>query len=315
MARPYRLQAENCFYHIASRGDNRKRIFISGHDFERFLGYLRIAKDKFKFNLYAYCLMSNHYHLFIEILQPNLSKIMQYLNTAYTVYYNTKRNKSGHLFQGRFKSIMVDEDEYFLELTRYIHLNPVRAKMVDRPENYRWSSYNGYINHKHDQYIDYQELNRCLGMKPAAYKEFVLSAIGKKDTLFDNIYAGFFLGSKDFIEGKLDQLKPQIESGDFAHKRKLKPEISIDDIIEAAAKVFNIDKNKIIAQRNSQSSTRKIAIYVARRITGLTNKQIGGYFNINDSAVGKAEKKVICLLKQDRQLKERTDRIFSVFRV
>lgn len=88
MPRSYRLQAENCFYHIISRGDNRKNVFISEYDYEKFLGYILKAKDKYRFNLYAYCLMANHYHLFIEILKPNLSKIMQYINTAYTVYYN-----------------------------------------------------------------------------------------------------------------------------------------------------------------------------------------------------------------------------------
>jgi REP element-mobilizing transposase RayT len=85
MARPCRLQGENCFYHITSRGDNRKKIFISNYDFKQFLEYLLIAKAKYRFNLYAYCLMPNHYHLLIETLQPNLSKIMQYINTSYTV--------------------------------------------------------------------------------------------------------------------------------------------------------------------------------------------------------------------------------------
>ena len=106
MARPHRLQAEGCFYHITSRGDNRKAIFVRDRDREKFLEYLLTAKEKFKFYLHAYCLMRNHYHLFFETTQPNLSRIMQYINTAYTIYYNVKRRKSGHLFQGRYKSIL-----------------------------------------------------------------------------------------------------------------------------------------------------------------------------------------------------------------
>ena len=151
MARPYRLQDANCFYHITSRGDDRKKIFISKNDYEKFLEYLLIAKSKYKFNLFAYCLMSNHYHLFIETLEPNLSKIMQYLNGSYTAYYNTKRQKTGHVFHGRFKSIMVDTDTYFLELTRYIHLNPVRGKIVESPIDYPYSSYKGYLKPKTDK--------------------------------------------------------------------------------------------------------------------------------------------------------------------
>jgi putative transposase len=315
MARPYRLQAENCFYHITSRGDDRKNIFISDHDFEKFLEYLSRAKDKYKFNLYTYCLMPNHYHLFIEILQPNLSKIMQYVNTAYTVYYNKKRNKTGHLFQGRYKSLLVDEDAYFLELTRYIHLNPVRAKMVDLPQKYRWSSFKGYIKPKTDKYIDYPELISYLGMKPLEYKDFVLSAIDKNDTLLDKVYASSFLGTKTFIKDKLNEFRPEIESGDFAHKRKLQPSVSISDIINAVAKVFNETKESVFAKKNSQSNTRKIAIYIAKNITALTNKEIGSCFNISDSAVGKINKTVICLLREDKRLRKRVDSVFSVFRV
>ena len=109
-------------YHITSRGDDRKKIFINETDHQKFLAYLQIAQEKFKFYMYAYCLMGNHYHLLFETTQANLSRIMQSLNTAYTVYYNVKRKRSGHLFQGRYKSILVDKDNYLLELTRYIHL-------------------------------------------------------------------------------------------------------------------------------------------------------------------------------------------------
>ncbi|MCP4651896.1 MAG: hypothetical protein GY858_00705 [Candidatus Omnitrophica bacterium] len=313
MARPYRLQAENCFYHITSRGDDRKKIFISNYDYEKFLEYLLIAKSKYKFNLYAYCLMTNHYHLFLEILEPNLSKIMQYINTAYTAYYNTKRNKTGHLFQGRFKSIMVDEDDYFLRLTRYIHLNPVRAKMVDLPQNYRWSSYKGYMKPKTDRHIDYPELNRYLGMRPIEYKNFILRSIDQKDKLFDKVYAGFFLGNKSFVKEKLKDFKPMIEAGDFAHKRKLQSEISIDNVIKEVERVF--EKEKGITKKKNHSLTRKIVIFITKQITPLTNKQIGAYFNVSDTAVIKASNVVAEELKENKQLKKKVDRIFSVFRV
>ncbi|MCK9554341.1 transposase [bacterium] len=315
MARPCRLQAENCFYHITSRGNDRKNVFLSDYDFEKFLEYLLQAKDKYKFNLYAYCLMSNHYHLFIEILQPNLSKIMQYLNTAYTVYYNKKHNKTGHLFQGRYKSLLVDEDNYFMELTRYIHLNPVRAKMVDLPQKYRWSSFKGFIKPKTDKYIDYPELNSYLGMKPTDYKDFVLSEIGKNNALLDKVYASFFLGTKDFIKDKLNEFRPEIESGDFAHKKKLQSTVSIDDIVNTVAKVFNETEETVFAKKNSQSNTRKIAIYIAKNITALTNKEIGSRFDISDSAVGKINKMVVGLLNEDKRLRKRVDGVFSVFRV
>lgn len=315
MARSYRLQGENCFYHITSRGDDRKKIFLSDFDFEKFLEYVEVAKDKYNFHFYAYCLMSNHYHLFLETIHPNLSKIMQYINTAYTVYYNKKRNKTGHLFQGRYKSIMVDEDSYFLELTRYIHLNPVRAKIVELPQNYKWSSYNGYIKHKTDKYIDYSELDSYLGMESANYKDFVISSINRRDSLLDKVYAGSFLGGKDFVTDKIAEFKSEIEAGDFAHKRKLKSDVFIEDIIKTVGSTFKKPKIEVTGKKNSQSDIRKIAIYIAKRITPLTNKQIGDHFNISDSAIGKADKKVAGLLKEDKRLKKRVDKMFSVFRV
>lgn len=315
MARPYHLQAENCFYHITSKGDNRKKIFLSDYDYEKFLEYLAAAKNKYNFRLYAYCLMSNHYHLFLEILQPNLSKIMHYLNTCYTVYYNKKRNNTGHLFQGRYKSILVDEDSYFLELIRYIHLNPVKAKIVNLPQQYKWSSYNGYIKNKTDKYIDYNELGGYLEMGPGKYKDFVLSSINRKDCLFDKVYAGSFLGGKDFVKYKLAEFKPEIESGDFAHKRELKSDISIDDIINRAEAIFDEEKKKIIAKKHSAFLTRKVIIFIARKMTSLTNKQIGEYFNIGDTAVIKAGNLVEALLKEDKQLKQKVNGVFSAFSV
>jgi len=288
---------------------------LSDNDYEKFLEYLEVAKEKYKFHLYAYCLMGNHYHLFIKTLQPNLSKIMQYINTAYTAYYNKKRKKTGHLFQGRYKSIMVDEDSYFLELSRYIHLNPVKAKMVSLPEEYKWSSYKGYLKEKTDKYIDYTEINNYLGMSQKEYRNFVLSGMNRNDSLLKKVYAGSFLGGKDFVKNKLSEFKPEIESGDFAYKRKLISDISIDDIVEEISRIFKETKEEVIGKKNSKTISRKVAIYFTKRVTPLTNKEIGGYFKISDSAVGKTAVMIRGLLNDDRDLKKIVNELFSVFRV
>ena len=138
MARPYRLQIENGLYHITSRGNERRQIYLDDSDYKKFLEYVGKAKEKYKVYLYAYVLMSNHYHLLIETTQENLSHLMHYLNGSYTSYFNWKHKRHGHLFQGRYKSILVDKETYFMELTRYIHLNPVKAKMVEDPLKYPW---------------------------------------------------------------------------------------------------------------------------------------------------------------------------------
>lgn len=219
------------------------------------------------------------------------------------------------MFQGRFKSLLVDEDVYFLKLTRYIHLNPVRANVVELPQKFKWSSYGGYTKPKIDKYIDYHELNKYMTISLSKYKNFVLDGIGKREAMFDDVYAGFFLGSKDFIEEKIEKFKPEIESGDFAHKRKLQTDITIDDIIKVASKIFKASKAEIIAKKHSASFNRKVVIYIVRRITPFTNKQIGNYFGICDTAVIKAEGVVAGKLAKDKLFKTKVDEILSAFRV
>ena len=199
MARPYRLQGEGLLYHITSRGDDRKKIFINEADYQKFLTYLRSAKEKFRFYLYAYCLMGNHYHLLLETTQPNLSQVMQNLNSAYTIYYNIKRKRCGHLFQGRYKSILVDKDEYLLELIRYIHLNPVRAKIVDEPQKYRWSGHMEYIKDVKDGLIDKAEAQRYFKMNAQRYEEFVRGGMVGEHNPFKKVYAGFVMGKAKFV--------------------------------------------------------------------------------------------------------------------
>jgi len=240
MARPYRLQGENCCYHITSRGDGRKDIYKSEGDYLKFLEYIKKGKERYKFYLYAYALMSNHYHLLLETRQANISRIMQYLNTSYTTYYNVKRNKSGHLFQGRYKSILVEKESYFLELTKYIHLNPLRAKMVKKPEEYRWTSYRGYIGREKDEYIDRERIKEIMEMSGRSYEEFVRAGMGKEIKPFKELYAGFILGRTRFIKEKLDEIKDQVEgSKEVSYEAQISRELAADDIIRIIEKKYN----------------------------------------------------------------------------
>ena len=314
MARPYRIQVEGGFYHINSRGDDRKDIYKSERDYEKFLEYLATAKGKYKFFVHAYCLMTNHYHLFIETTQANLSRIMQYLNTSYTVYYNHKRNRSGHLFQGRYKSILVEQDAYYSELTRYIHLNPVRAKIVKKPSDYRWSSYNAYLKAKSDGCVDIDQAKQRLTMRLSNYRSFVEGAQDCPDP-FKKVYAGFMLGSVKFIKGNLNQLQTEVNSKDFAHKRAIKNAIDPETIIDAVADYYKIDVEQARYGRKRPLTAKAMAIYLLRRKTGLTNFQIGEMFGMKHSTVSMAalgfEKKIV----QDKRIKAAVDQISWNFEV
>lgn len=145
MARPLRIEYPGAFYHVTSRGNEQKDVFKSQKDREKFLDYLASATERYGAVVHAFCLMINHYHLLLATPNGNLAQIMRHLYGAYTTYFNVKRQRSGHLFQGRYKAILVEFDACALELTRYIHLNPVGAGMVERPEDYPYSSDHAFI--------------------------------------------------------------------------------------------------------------------------------------------------------------------------
>jgi len=310
MARPHRLQAEDCFYHITSRGDDRKKIFLHGTDYGKFLEYVITAKERFKFYLHAYCLMDNHYHLFLETTQANLSQIMHYINGAYTIYYNVKRKRCGHLFQGRFKSILVEQDAYFSELTRYMHLNPVRAKIVVNPSDYPWSSYNAYRQSKNDGIIDINRVKQFLSMDLRQYRGFVEDVKDCPDPL-KNVYAGFILGGARFIKDKLNQLRDEVESKDFAHKRAVKNIVELREVINAVAAYFKLDSEQICKSNKRPMTAKKVALYLLRRKTGLTNAQIGVSFGMKLAAVSKAALSFERQMAENKGLKKMVEHISS----
>ena len=321
MARPYRLQSENCIYHITSRGNDRKKIFLSDTDFEKFLEYLVTAKEKYDFYLLAYVLMGNHYHLLIKTTRPNLSKIMHYINGSYTTYFNVKRGKSGHLFQGRYKSLVIDADSYFKELTRYIHLNPIRAKMVEDPWNYKWSSYKAYIGRKmEDKHIDKKEIRRYLDMTGESYRLFVLGGISGGDEakeeeykIFNDVYGGFLLGRVGFIKEKLKELKIQVESDEISYRKALDVGREPERIIEEVARIYKKKPEELINSRTKPATEKQVAIYLIRRHTGLTNGEIGKIFKMRAQAVSKAGIKIERMMKENRKIRGQVKKLISIF--
>ncbi|MGH7794976.1 MAG: REP-associated tyrosine transposase, partial [Candidatus Binatia bacterium] len=145
MARPLRIEYSGALYHVTSRGDRQEPIFDDDQDRRAFLNVLGEVVSRYRWRCHAYCLMGNHYHLMIETPEGNLAKGMRQLNGVFTQWSNRRHKRSGHLFQGRYKAILVDRDSYFLELGRYIVLNPVRAAMVRHPRRWAWSSYGATI--------------------------------------------------------------------------------------------------------------------------------------------------------------------------
>lgn len=254
-------------------------------------------------------MISNYYHLLIKTTKANLSRIIHYINGSYTTYFNVKRRKTGHLFQGRYKSLVIDADSYFQELTRYIHLNPVRAKMVKNPEDYKWSSYNAYVGRKRkDKYIDKEEIRKYLGMESKNYRFFVLNGMltrEKEDDIFRDVYGGFLLGKTQFI--KLKELKTQVESDKISSSKELHLGI------EGVARRFKKNPEDLIDSKTRPAIEKQVAIYLIRHHTGLTNGEIGKIFKMKAQAVSKAGIKIERLMEENRKIRSQVNKLISIF--
>ena len=301
MSRPLRISYPGAFYHITSRGNEQKAIFKSRKDREKFLGYLESANKRYDAVIHAYCLMDNHYHILLETISGNLSKIMAHINGAYTNYYNVKRDRVGHLFQGRYKAILVDADEYAKELSRYIHLNPVRATIVGKPEEYEWSSYDYYIGKKKTP--EWLKINFILGYfgkklsdAQSNYRNFVNAYIGEEyESPLKDVVSSTILGGQEFVSYIKDKyLTKQKENKDLPALRDLNRRVTVDKIFHEVDK--KIETNKKLG--------RKIKIYLSRRHTGDRLDDIGAHFGIGGSGVCKIWKQVSDEIEKDKSLKK-----------
>lgn len=209
MPRARRICFPGALYHIYQRGNNKQSIFNDDVDRWHMLKLILEAKRQYGFLVHCYALMNNHFHFTIETPDDNpISKIMQSTQASYTIYFNNRHGRKGHLFQGRFNGILVEKDNYLLELSRYVHLNPVRAGYVSVPDDYRWSSYRIYIGDQKDILVDTDALLNYFDSKNKQraqfeYRNFVESAISssrmEEDWLKENIFRHRYLGSRNFI--------------------------------------------------------------------------------------------------------------------
>ncbi|MHC0036494.1 REP-associated tyrosine transposase [Pseudoneobacillus sp. C159] len=171
MPRGHRIWVPGMTYHVTSRGNKQAQIFIDRRDFQKYLTYLAEAKELYPFKLHAYCLMSNHSHLLIEMQKDPITDIMKFTQTRYAIYFNHRYDLSGHVFQGRFKGALIKDAEHFLNASRYIHANPVEAAIVTKPNEYPWSSYSSYFSSEPNPIV---ETERILSFFPEPKHEHYL---------------------------------------------------------------------------------------------------------------------------------------------
>ncbi|MDD2272171.1 MAG: transposase [Desulfuromonadaceae bacterium] len=308
MARPLRIEYEGALYHITARGNERGKIFFTKTDYRKFKEYLANAQTKYGFILHCYVLMTNHYHLLIETPEKNLSKIMHHLNSSYTTYINIKRKRSGHLFQGRYKALLVDRDSYLLELSRYMHLNPVRAKMVERPEEYPYSSFDAFISGK-DELVDVTPVLSMLSKDTVSarrkYKAFVESALNEEmESPLKSVYGGMILGSSSFLKDTLAQIEEELlNREETSHRRALQASQGVDDIVSIVCERHSVTREELL--NTERNDLRKMCIYLMKRYVAKTNRQIGEQLGgMSGFAVAKAYQRMMMDLKTDVSLKK-----------
>ena len=299
MARPLRIAYPGAYYHVTSRGNEQKDVFKSRRDREKFLEYLASATERYGAAIHVYCLMSNHYHLLLETPEGNLSQIMRHINGAYTTYYNIKRKRTGHLFQGRFKAILVEADEYALELSRYIHLNPVRVGMAEKPGEYSWSSFKSYIGQgnvpnwlRTDFILGYFGKNKLDAGKK--YSAFVEELIGTEyDSPLIDAIGTAVLGSPGFVESVMEaHVGKREQSRDLPALRQLTARPTLEAIVTAVDTVFQSDKKL----------ARQAGMYLCHRHSGKLIREVANLFKVSESAITEAARTFPLRMEANKKL-------------
>jgi putative transposase len=277
MARPLRIEYPGAVYHITGRGNEKKLIFKDERDREIFLDTLSQVDKCYNWLCHAYCLMNNHYHLIIETPDGNLSAGMRQLNGVYTQAFNRQHNRVGHLFQGRYKGILIQKDSHLLEVCRYVVLNPVRAKAVKKPEQWRWSSYQATagIEKPHpclsiEWILNQFGSTRRIAVK--AYRKFVEDGI-KQESIWEAVRAQSILGEEEFTATLTDYLKGKKDIAELPKSQRYTDRPSLE-------KIFSKNILKDISKRN-----RKISEAVRRH--GYRQREVADYLEMHFTSISR----------------------------
>jgi len=309
VARPLRIDFPGAYHHITTRGIAGHDLFVTDADREAFLRRLAEAHERWEVLIHGYCLMSNHLHLEVGTPRGELSRAMQWVLQSYAAHVNRKYNRTGHLFQGRYKSVLVEAESRLHELTRYIHLNPVRAGLTAHPADYRWSSYRSYIGLA--ECPAWLETAGTLGRfgttrpeQVRRYRQFVESG-APEDPLREVVY-GAVLGSRGFVERITKALAERRADPNIARLAQAAPRPAVQAIFEAVAQRYGIEAGLLRRKSARRNDARDVAIYLARHRWGVPLAQIGEFVGgLGPAAVSLAHRRIAERLPRDAALRKR----------
>lgn len=309
MPRPIRIEYEDAYYHVMNRGRARQTIFHNTEYFELFLKGLAEAHDRFGIQILCYCLMSNHYHLLVKTPEANLGRAMRHINGVYTQRHNRLKKTDGSLFRGRYKAICIEDDSYQLQLSRYIHLNPLEAKMVKKLDAYPWSSYPYYIkNQKAPHWLYQNEIYSQLQFKTKQrekYRAFVELGVDDEIALFYSKGNTMpYLGSERFRDWAYSQRTTEENSISKSDIRLFRPTIA--EIVTQISKKFKVTEQSIVNYSRGTAVTnipRWVGFYLSQEVGGKSLAEIANYFNLKRTgSIPTTIKKLKLLLEEDLYL-------------
>jgi len=314
MSRPLRIEYPDAWYHIMNRGGRYKAIFEDRNDYSIFLDLLQETVEIFRIKVSVFCLMQNHYHLLIQTPEANISRSMRHINGVYTQRFNKIHGYDGHLFRGRYKSILVDADSYLLQVMRYIHRNPINAGLTE-DLNYTWSSHKAYLSDsKKWNWVSREKILNMLSgnkaLQKTVYKDFVkesdnddFSAIYKKRKL------PAMLGSETFLKLIKDQYFTKKRHIEVPESRLLAP--GKDTIISAVCTEYKVPiYDLLVSKRGQLNEPRNVAMYLMRYLRGDTLSAICKEFGLKkDSSAGSIVDRVRKQIIKDKQLRAKVGEI------
>jgi REP element-mobilizing transposase RayT len=310
MARPLRLAFPGGVYHVTARGNERKAIVRDETDRARFVDTLAAMVDRYRVRCHAWVLMDNHYHLLLETPSPNLSLALRHLNGVYTQTFNRRHRRVGHLFQGRFKAIVVEKEAYLLELCRYVILNPVRAGMVRHPQAYPWSSYRataGVAAAPTWLTVDWvlEQFGQRRGAAQAKYRQFVAEGVQQPTRPWEQVVGQVYLGSERFVREVQRYGARRVTDAEIPRAQRQPCWLSPEMVLERVAQRYGVGLPELVRPTRRPSEARAVAFYGLRRWAGESLPAVARRMGVTYSAVSRRVSAVERRLAEDRRWRAR----------
>ncbi len=320
MTRPLRIQFPNAVYHVINRGNEKRDIFNDDEDRNCFLKILAQSSKTYNIKLYCFVLMKNHFHLLVETPLGNLSEFMRHFNITYTSHYNRRHSRVGHLYQGRYKSILVEKDSYLTMVSRYIHLNPARTAVIKslKPNqqllylwSYNWSSLPGYLNPAIQlDFLDYQtvlaEYGGCNQTGTNLYRQQLAEDLNTDFSINDKIIGQSILGGKEFVSRiKNNHLKKKKER-ENPGVGEIHKYLSQDIVLSLLADEFGVKSENIFT---TQGHAKQITMTVLYNYAGLNNREVGELFKVDYSTVSQNRKRLRERVEKNKKTEKLLEKI------